>query len=45
LAGLLAHLTLFGLPVRLTGQWQKNKQSFLQRLTAAGTAPEFNPND
>ncbi len=41
LAGLLAHLAFCGLPVTTNRNSGREYKKFLQRLTAAGTAPVF----
>jgi hypothetical protein len=42
MAGLLAYLTLFGLPISQLANSGKGLNKALKRLTAAGTAPDFN---
>jgi len=39
MAGLLAHLTLCGLPVAMNRNSGRDYKKFLPRFTAAGTAP------
>ena len=41
LAGLLAHLAFCGLPAATDRNSGRDYKKFLQRLTAAGTAPVF----
>lgn len=41
MAGLLALLGLISFPSRMAGQWNLIRSNLLNRITAAGTAPEF----